>query len=180
MNQLIVQAMSKTDIYEITNSIRKTLKEGLNYENPLYFPIVEFIEILPFIDTSFSYDYVSDNELPNAYAQYIPLENVMRIRETVYDNAIKNNGRDRFTLAHELGHYILHSDIDSLSFARSLQKVPAYRDPEWQANTFASMLLMNPQYIKDLTVPQIAGYCRTSLQAAEVALNNAKKSNYIH
>ena len=140
---------------------------------------MEFIELLPFIDKSFSYEYVADCELQQAYAQYRPSENVMVIRESVYIKAIEGNGRDRFTLAHELGHYMLHSNVEFLSFARPFQRVPAYRNPEWQANTFASMLLMDPVLIRELTAEQISKCCATSLQAAEIAIDNAKKPNYI-
>ena len=35
-------------------------------------------------------------------------ENCIKIREDVYERAIKGYGRDRFTLAHELGHFLMH------------------------------------------------------------------------
>lgn len=33
---------------------------------------------------------------------------VIRVRSDVYERACENHGRDRFALAHELGHYSLH------------------------------------------------------------------------
>jgi hypothetical protein len=50
--------------------------------------------------------------------------------------------RDRFTVAHELGHYFLHSD-------QGAQPMVAYRKGstriEWEANWFAASLLMPRQ-----------------------------------
>jgi hypothetical protein len=58
--------------------------------------------------------------------------------------------RARFTAAHEAGHVVIHADQmpGSLNsgmyeaFARR-SDLPAYCDPEWQANYFAACVLMN-------------------------------------
>ena len=64
----------------------------------------------------------------------------------VYNNTITSKGRINFTLAHELGHYLLHrllspegiqcSNRDMLDWRSERGKIEA------QANTFASFLLM--------------------------------------
>ena len=98
--------MSTDDILHLTNRLRRKL----NLYDRTYFPIVEFIEtVLPEIDPKFSYLYVAKNEMPDTYAYFDNVANSIVVREDVYDRALNGSGRDRFTLAHELGHYVLHS-----------------------------------------------------------------------
>jgi IrrE N-terminal-like domain len=73
----------------------------------------------------------------------------------LYNDALKSPGRVRFTMAHELGHYILHrrmrdsfqcSDGDMLNWSQD------DRDIEGQADVFASYLLMPlDDYRKQIT-----------------------------
>lgn len=51
--------------------------------------------------------------------------------------------RDNFTLAHELGHFILHCDLDSAGDDKSVifTRFGSNRE-EWQANRFAAAFLM--------------------------------------
>ena len=59
-------------------------------------------------------------------------------------NSLHHPNRQRFTLAHELGHYFLHRNtqpswMDTFTFTRADEK----SDPmEWQANQFAAEFLM--------------------------------------
>lgn len=47
--------------------------------------------------------------------------------------------------------------------------MPAYRNPEWQANTFASALLIPKNQTKFMSIEQISNKCKVSHQAAEIA-----------
>ena len=106
MNQVIAEPMSTKNILFLTNTLRKKF----NLYDCTYFPIVEFIEtVLPEIDPKFSYLYVDKAEMPDTYEYFDNDTKVMVIREDVYERALNGSGRDRFTLAHELGHYVLHS-----------------------------------------------------------------------
>lgn len=63
----------------------------------------------------------------------------------IYNQAIKSSGRIRFTLAHELGHYLLHRTVQesfSCSEADMLHWDSTERQLEIQADLFASYLLM--------------------------------------
>ena len=172
MNQVIAEPMSTKNILFLTNTLRKKF----NLYDCTYFPIVEFIEtVLPEIDTKFSYLYVDRAEMPDTYAYFDNDTKVMVIREDVYERALNGSGRDRFTLAHELGHYVLHSS--GVQLCRSDGgRVVTYCDPEWQANTFASKLLMPDHLIYTLTPSEISKEFGTSYQAAEIALYKAKKA----
>ena len=71
------------------------------------------------------------------------------LNEHVYHGAMNSESRARFTLAHELGHCVLHKEqlqeLNSRPKANVLYRrgtFPIYRDPEWQANAFAASILM--------------------------------------
>lgn len=172
MEYLVAKPRSKRDIEQVAYNIRKTLK----LEKYLYFPIVEFIEnILPQIDTNFSYEYCELADMPkNTYAFYNPTDNIMHIREDVYEAACKDDGRHRFTLAHEVGHYFLHSEDVILRRSASKFEIKPFENPEWQANTFAGALLIPNNLIKNMSISQIASQCGTSYQAAEIAYKKSR------
>jgi hypothetical protein len=64
----------------------------------------------------------------------------------VYNSAITSPGRINFTLAHELGHYLLHRHLSSSGIQCSNRAMLDWRSAigaiEAEANTFASFLLM--------------------------------------
>jgi hypothetical protein len=71
------------------------------------------------------------------------------LSEQTYRGASEGDGRSRFTVVHEGYHGIRHRrEIrtalvhtgELVLYRRS--SIPAYRDPEWQAHTFASAALM--------------------------------------
>ncbi|WP_092252891.1 ImmA/IrrE family metallo-endopeptidase [Bradyrhizobium sp. Rc3b] len=71
-------------------------------------------------------------------------------------NSLHHRNRQRFTLAHELGHYFLHRDIgnfeDRALFRRELQ----YDRRESEANAFASKLLMPETEFRTVVLAQRA------------------------
>ena len=168
MGELAVTPRSTKEIQMLANKMRDLV--GCK---TVSFPIVHLIEVLavPNEDGTLdlNYEVLADDKMPGEYATYSPVENCIRIRESVYEGALKDNGRDRFTLAHEVGHFTLHRNQD-YRFARVETYVPAYRNAEWQANTFASQLLMPRNLIRGMDVEEVAQRCATSWQAAEIAL----------
>ncbi len=156
------EGMSRKRIGAIT----KELRGLIGYSDKPYFPIVEFIEwILGNPENDFDYEIVSSNEMQDMYGNMNTGSNIMRIREDVYEGAVKGNPRDRFTLCHELGHYLLHQP-ERVSYARG--DIPVYQNPEWQANTFAAELMAPYNIIKDMTVEEIMKNCGMSNQAASI------------
>ncbi|HEY0143637.1 MAG TPA: ImmA/IrrE family metallo-endopeptidase [Thermoanaerobaculia bacterium] len=69
-----------------------------------------------------------------------------------YEDLEKRGGRARFSVAHEIGHAVLHADrlidITKIDHKRRAMlrsdatPTPPYRDSEWQANAFAAGFLM--------------------------------------
>ena len=166
MSNLVVSPMSKVSIVKMVQEI----KEIIGAKEDLFFPVTHFLEnVLPVIDSEFQYEYVDKKEMPNGtYAFYNPKTNKMTIREDVYEGACKGIGRDRFTIAHEIGHYFLHAD--ELVVARSENSIyKSYTDPEWQANKFAAELLIPSDLTRHMSAHDIAERCGVSLQAAMIS-----------
>lgn len=76
--------------------------------------------------------------------------------EIVY-NARHARVRQRFTVAHEIGHFIFHRDLledgvsDTLAFRADDEEMPnAHIGPqqEWQANNFAANLLVPSNWLR--------------------------------
>ena len=85
--------------------------------------------------------------------------------------------RGRYFLAHELGHCLLHTDqlvrlaqipmAQQVALHRNGQVVAheIYRDTEWQANAFASALLMPASGLLALEQRHRGGLCPTKIAA---------------
>lgn len=88
------------------------------------------------------------------YARYDRARDVVEIiaSERTYEWLVRKHPRGAYFVAHELGHCILHTDQlvrlammptnQQAAFHRGRQSHEAYYDTEWQANAFASALLM--------------------------------------
>lgn len=86
--------------------------------------------------------------------------------------------RQRFTIAHEIGHIILHhgpnDEICEIDYRHSESK---YTRKEYQANAFASALLMPKDKVKSIwkklnDVDDLADYFKVSKKAASIRLIN--------
>ncbi len=98
---------------------------------------------------------LEDNELPNEYAVSVPKEKSIFVRQSVYHNACDGVPRDTFTLAHELGHLLLHADTNpTYAHSQSTSLHHYQEDAEWQANTFASELLVDSRNLKGIKNPK--------------------------
>jgi hypothetical protein len=164
-NGVLAQPISRANIQLVAKKIR----EVVGFENEPYFPVIPFIEqIMPQIFQDFCYEILEVKEMPLSYAEALPQLSLLKIREDVYLGALNDNGRHRFTLAHEIGHFIFHGE-DRVSLAREGEtKIPAYRKPEWQANTFAGELLIPAHLMQGKNVDEIVNLCKVSRQAAEI------------
>lgn len=168
MSSIVASASSKRQLEARAELVRMLF--GIS-KDEYYLPIVEFIELqMPRFDEDFEFQVVSEGAMEE-YAHYDLTQNKMVIREDVYNRAIKSNGRDRFTLAHELGHYFCLK-MGGLSFARldPNRRVPAFCNPEWHANQFASYFLMPRRLIRGMSVEEVSLKCGVSKLAAKIAL----------
>jgi len=76
------------------------------------------------------------------------------IREDVYQGARNGLGRDRFTVAHELGHLVLHHNLGLARAMPSANQIQPFRSSEWQANCFAGELLVSHLHLKGCETPR--------------------------
>lgn len=149
-------------------SYAQELRTKLGLNNTQYIDIVRLMEfVFPQIFPNFHLEILSREEMGNNHGLTKPQEGVIYIREDVYNGACRGCGRDRFTMAHELGHYLLHRAIPTgLARSASVDNVPSYCDPEWQASAFAGEFLMGHNVIQGLSPAQIAQACCVSYAAA--------------
>ncbi len=124
--------------------------------------------IAEFLDLDLVWDRIADDEQGKIAARILPLEKLIEINE---DLPQLRGGFGESTIAHEIGHWVLHIDTEKIdSYSRLKEKgVDVKVKPflcrsgdslariEWQAQYFAGCLLM-PQHIltelkqgKDLT-----------------------------
>lgn len=92
---------------------------------------------------------------------------------TIYLPQFTSSARDRFTIAHELGHYFLHYRLPRLSGVQSYGRGQRNRI-ETEANVFASALLMpEPEFRQRWNIAngdewKVANYFDVSPAAASV------------
>lgn len=132
----------KQDIFDLAGQIRSVFQ----LDGP-YVPIDNIYEVLPELMEGFNYEIVTANEIGSDEGRTDPKEKLILIREDVYDGACRGVGRDRFTMAHELGHLFLHTGV---KFSRDELIAPPkiYMDSEWQADIFASGFLIDDKYLR--------------------------------
>lgn len=79
--------------------------------------------------------------------------------------------RDRFSIAHELGHYFLHFRMTKQAMVA--QRFGSTRE-EWEANWFAAGFLMPAAEFHEhyhAGFPALARHCRVSIAAARARAN---------
>lgn len=167
----IARAISRSNMRELAELIRKSI----GFEKKPYFPIVEFMEfVMPEMFPGFNYEIVDDCDLSGLEGLTIPEKNLIQLPNKVYCDAAFGKGRARFSVAHEVGHYIT-IDSGSVVLARVGSTVPAYRNPEWQANAFASEILMVPSLSIDMSIAEISKVFGVSNIAANVHIEQKQR-----
>lgn len=166
-NNVEVRPRSRKDIRRLVSDIRK----ALNIENEIYVDIVRLVEnVLPSISKDYSFEVCSIEEMRENHG--LTVGHTIKIREDVYERAVRGEGRDRMTIAHEFGHLFMHSDAPK-ALARG--KVAVWKDPEWQASAFAGEFLVPFYLVKGMNVYEIAEKCGVSVQAANYQLSQYQK-----
>lgn len=164
--------LSRYDIRGMTKRIRKSI----NISDDCAFPVIEFLEVCysGVQENEYSLDICSTSEMGDNYALAVPSKKELKIREDVYNDAINNVPRHRFTIAHEIGHTFLH-DNNTIAFARGDEEVLPYENPEWQANVFAAELLAPADAIKGMSVEEVMKKYKCSRQVAEIQLEHSER-----
>ncbi|WP_306481511.1 ImmA/IrrE family metallo-endopeptidase [Limnobacter sp.] len=120
---------------------------------------------------AFNYKVVEDRLMPNDMALTYPDDGEIWVSQSVFDGACNSVSRDRFTLAHELGHLLMHRGLP-LHRAYTSQYKP-YLNSEWQADEFGAAFLM-PASAVDVnnSIESVANEFGVSASAAGIRINN--------
>ncbi len=166
-DDIFVDGLSTREIEAKALAWREAFGEHLSW-SPDLLRILE--HKLPSLYTDFALIVRPTSSMINveAYTQFMPPQIV--ISDRVYEEAHNLIPRARWTLAHELGHFVLHEAISkprALTQNRSSIIKRAYNSAEWQAHKFAAHFLM-PEHIASQfqSVEELAQGCNVSLTAA--------------
>lgn len=119
-----------------------------------------------------------DSELPDAEARAFVQDQIIEIRESVFEQAKKHVPRARMTVAHELGHVVLNH-VGTPKYRKTTAIKPAnvapHRSEERQANVFAAALLMPRAFVISCTCPEdVSERMAVSLEAARIRYSSVK------
>ncbi len=150
-------------------------------KEPGAFPVAEFMEFTMFSQYGFRLG-VSDNLAVEAVA-YLT-ERLIMVSDKTYRDLQEDEPRARFTAAHELGHLILHADFVAMGEVAMMRKaeIKIYEDPEWQADVFATGLLVPAKVasgIPNLTEERLMEVFKVSRSCAKRRISELDKMNYI-
>ena len=160
MVQYISQPLSRYNLRNYAFQLRKLL----NVEKQLYFPVMEFLEVLPDIFSQLSWEIVEDTESPQfVHGETDVLNHYIKIRQSVYDGACEGNGRDRMTVMHEIAHYLLLC-VNGVKLQRNFNKqvVKAYCDPE----CLAGEIMIPAHLVAGMDLFDVIEKCGVSWNAA--------------
>ena len=145
------------------------LREITDTSNAPFFPIVDFLEW-----SGILYD-IKDSSYMGENLGLTKPDRIL-IREDVYENACDHKGFDRFTLTHEIVHYLKHKDYIALA-RRINRNDKIYCNSEWQADFAAGAILVPLHLINTQMKPtEIARKFGVSIKCAEIRLSILRKS----
>lgn len=169
VSRYVAEPKSRNDLRQMALGFRRSLK----LDNTPFFPVERVLEIMSFIFPKFNWCIVDDDKMPaQEHANTDVIACTINIKQSVYDRACSGAGRDRMTIAHEIGHYLLLCEY-GVRFCRNYDNDNSklYCDPKWQAKCFAGELLMPAHLVKDLAAEEIANTCGVSIDAAKYQYN---------
>ena len=168
MSEYKVKAKSRKDIRKVARFIR----DITGYTNSLYFPIVEFLEFtLPQLVPEFQFEILPYKKMRNKCGETFPAEHKIILNEAIYNKAVNGDGFARLTIAHEIGHLLMHNtDSISLCKVQPGEKLKPYEDPEWQADVFGGELLAPYYLIGGMSINDISKYFAITKKAASTQL----------
>lgn len=181
-NLIVVKPKSRKDIEKAAMTVRAFLKIA---EKILYIDVLSILEFM--LQSLFEDDVifsVPDEWYREEEAYYDTKKNIIFIRSDVYDKASKGDGRARFTIMHEIAHYILFKKwgipykMSLITIVDITDATLKSMDPEWQANTFAGAFMCSKEYVRDLEINEIETKCGVSKKAAEVAYYCSREIPY--
>lgn len=162
----VVPARSIVDIRSTAQTAREIMRLG---DRPP--DLEEFLESLSTYGITVDVQDGHEFMLAGVEAACNPETATIALTLDTYNAARRNDPRTRFTIFHELGHFILSH---SKAMGRQNIEPRPWIDSEWQADQFSAEMIMPLDTIKrhGLTSPQkLASFCGVSTPAASYRLN---------
>lgn len=133
-------------------------------------PPIPIIDILEFgyehTEREIQIEVCQTSEMINIEGATSGEQSVIKLREDVYVRAWEADQRSRFTVAHELGHFLLQKNTKGLKRVRGRHPIDL-ESAEWQADYFAAAMLMpRHNFPKTANVAKIRGIYNVSYRAA--------------
>lgn len=175
-----VPPMYREPIRNVARKIRGICKELSGNDDAPFFPIVEFLDvILPKHFEDFSLEIIDAEQMGDAHGITFPDDHLMQIRSDIYKRACQKQGRDRLTMAHELGHYVLHANLGMARMA-PMGSIKPWISSEWQASCLAGELLVSVDHISKCKNPtEVSEMFGVTMTAAEYQWNVFKKEGIV-
>lgn len=130
-----------------------TVREHLGIPLDARISLAPVLELLDFLFEDAYFEVLEPGEMAGAEGRTSAWEPVISLSAGTYAGLLKADGRARMTVAHELGHLLMHCRRPA-SLNRTT-KYDALCDPEWQAESFAAALLMpRKAFLKTRTVEE--------------------------
>lgn len=170
-SSFLVPSVSRAQIRGFAGVFRQKLRLGTGWLD-----IVKVAEnVLPLALKKYEFQILEDSEMKGAHGLTFPDQGIVQIAESVYVGACKGQGRDRMTIAHELGHLMLHTNIPMARPAPGVA-LRAFENSEWQANAFGGELLCpHGEVLLCSSASELVTKFGVSFDAAEVNFGNRKK-----
>ena len=172
-NNFLVKPRSWESIDRDANLLRRTY----GFHDKDYFPVIQFLEhILCNEAEAIDLDIIEDKDALEFEGCTSLDGKIIFLRNSVYKGAYKNQVRHRFTVAHEIGHAILHAGQTPTMALMSKHPDKPFCQSEPQANRFAASLLapfdrFNP-YDNGASIAQRFGVSRNT---AEIRIREYRK-----
>jgi Zn-dependent peptidase ImmA (M78 family) len=151
------------------------MRKFLRLENTPYFPVVHVYEALDLLYEGARFEVLEMHEMGGDHGRTYPDQNLIYIRADVYERACAGEGRDRFTMCHELGHLMMHRGV-ALSRIDPDNPPKIFRNSEWQADTFASFLMMPADLLANSSMHAAPTDFGVSFEAASARRADMKKA----
>lgn len=180
-------SLSRIQIREISKFSRRLLKI-----KTVKFPVLKALEkLINKFPKNLYYCILPDDEFEtNVMAELVPEGNdvyCIRIRETVYEKAVKGDRASLGFICHEMCHFILIHIFDAgpvyrnesgLVYARSFKdrELPRYKSMEWQAMALCGELMIPYEKCKNYTFKQIVSRTDSSNEQTKYFLRWVVKS----
>ena len=186
MKVIKVPGLSYKEIGRIAEKLTQSIFPQM-FSSPQPFPIGKFLEFQLEEMTGYSFE-VSDNLPFGVEGRTCFSEKSVILSDATYCGMCRGDGRDRFTAAHELGHVVLHAD-----YLKSFQdngakeimlhrgQIQTYCDPDWQAEAFASAILLPKKVVFQLffkesrSEAEIASVLKTSITAVRTKIEKLER-----